>query len=175
MRRLCLSALALCLATTVVRAQTPAQTVTSEYELKAAFLYNFVRLVEWPAGASNGSMRICIAGPHPIQEQLEETVRGETVEGQPLAVRSILQPDSACDVLFIPRRFAAAHEYLRAVEGKPVLTVGESPEFIQEGGIVNFFLDGKRVRFEINPTAAMRANLRISSRLLQLARLVGPT
>jgi hypothetical protein len=61
------------------------------------------------------------------------------------------------------------------VEGRPVLTVGESPEFIQHGGIVNFFLDGKRVRFEINPTAATRVNLRISSRLLQLARLVGPT
>lgn len=173
MRRVCLLALALCLATPVARAQ--AQAGTSEYEIKAAFLYNFVRLVEWPAGASNGSMRICIAGPHPIQERIEETVRGETVEGQPLTVRSILQPDAGCDVLFIPRRFAAAEEYLRAVENRPVLTVGESPEFIQQGGIVNFFLDGKRVRFEINPTAATRVNLRISSRLLQLARLVGPT
>lgn len=173
MRRLCLSLLALCLAATVVRAQ--AQPGTSEYEIKAAFLYNFVRLVEWPPGASSGSMRICIAGPHPIQERLEETVRGETAEGQPLVVRSILQPDTGCDVLFIPRRFAAAQEYLRAVEGRPVLTVGESPEFIQQGGIVNFFLEGKRVRFEINPTAASRVNLRISSRLLQLARLAGPT
>jgi len=91
-----------------------------------------------------------------------------------LIVRSILQPDAGCDVLFVPRRFAAAHEYLHAVDGKPVLTVGESPEFVQEGGIVNFFLDGKRVRFEINPAAATRANLRISSRLLQLARLVNP-
>ena len=144
-------------------------------EIKAAFLYNFVRLVEWPAGASNGSMRICIAGPHPIQERIEETVRGETVEGQPLTVRSILQPDTACDVLFSPRRFAAAQEYLRAVENRPVLTVGETPDFIQLGGIVNFFLEGKRVRFEINPTAAARVNLRISSRLLQLARVVGPT
>jgi hypothetical protein len=157
----------------VVRAQPPAG--TGEYEIKAAFLYNFVRLVEWPAGASTGSMRICIAGPHPIQERIEETVRGETMEGQPLTVRSVLQPDTGCDVLFIPRRFAAAEEYLRAVEGRPVLTVGESPDFIHQGGIVNFFLEGKRVRFEINPTAAMHASLRISSRLLQLARLVGPT
>ena len=109
------------------------------------------------------------------RQRLEETVRGESVEGQSLIVRSILQPDAGCDVLFVPRRFAAAHEYLHAVDGKPVLTVGESPEFVQEGGIVNFFLDGKRVRFEINPTAATRVNLRISSRLLQLARLVGPT
>ena len=173
MRRLYLLAVAVWLATALVRAQ--AQAGTSEYEIKAAFLYNFVRLVEWPGAASNGSIRICIAGPHPIQERLEETVRGETVEGQPLMVRSILQPDAGCEVLFVPRRFAAAHEYLREVEGKPVLTVGESPDFVQQGGIVNFFLEGKRVRFEINPTAATRANLRISSRLLQLARLVGPT
>jgi len=167
-----LSWTALALWTAVGAAQ--AQTGPGEYDVKAVFLYNFVRLVEWPAGAPTGPIRICVAGAHPIVDKLQETVRGETVGGQALTVRSISQPDPACEVLFIPRR-ASESEYMRAVEGKPVLTVGESPDFIQQGGIVNFFFEGKRVRFEINPAAAARANLRISSRLLQLARVVNPS
>ena len=161
---------ALSAATAVAQAQTG----PGEYDVKAVYLYNFVRLVNWPEGAPSGPIRICVAGTHPIEEKLEETVRGETVEGQPLTIRILPQPDAGCEVLFIPRR-SAESEYLRAVEGRAVLTVGESPEFIREGGIVNFFLEGKRVRFEINPAAAARANLRISSRLLQLARLVNPS
>jgi hypothetical protein len=160
------AALALWAATAVVQAQTG----PSEYDVKAVYLYNFVRLVNWPEGAPSGPLRICVAGTHPIEEKLEETVRGEVVEGQPLTVRTITQPDPGCEVLFIPRR-SGEGDYLRAVEGRPVLTVGESPDFIQQGGMINFFFEGKRVRFEINPTAAARANLRISSRLLQLARV----
>jgi len=156
--------------TAVVRAQTG----PGEYDVKAVYLYNFVRLVDWPVAAANAPIRICVAGSHPIADKLAEIVRGETVEGQPLVVRTISQPDAGCEVLFVPRR-TGENEYLRTVEGKPVLTVGESPDFIQQGGMVNFFLEGKRVRFEINPAAATRANLRISSRLLQLARLVSPS
>ena len=166
MRKFFWAALVLWAATAAVQAQTG----PSEYDVKAVFLYNFVRLVNWPEGPPTGPLRICVAGTHPIEEKLEETVRGETLEGQPLTVRTIAQPDPGCEVLFIPRR-SGESDYLRAVEGRPVLTVGESPDFIQQGGMINFFLDGKRVRFEINPTAATRANLRISSRLLQLARL----
>ena len=167
MRKLCWAALALWAATAAVYAQTG----PSEYDVKAVFLYNFVRLVDWPEGPPSSPIRICVVGTHPIEEKLEETLRGESFEGQPLIVRTIAHPDADCEVLFIPRR-SAEGEYLRAVEGRPVLTVGESPDFIQQGGMINFFLDGKRVRFEINPAAASRANLRISSRLLQLAKLV---
>jgi hypothetical protein len=167
MRKLCWAALAVWAATAVVHAQTG----PGEYDVKAVFLYNFVRLVDWPEGPPAGPIRICVAGTHPIELKLEETLRGESFEGQPLTVRTIAQPEPGCEVLFVPRR-SAEGDYLRAVEGRPVLTVGESSDFIQQGGMINFFLDGKRVRFEINPAAVSRANLRISSRLLQLARLV---
>jgi hypothetical protein len=160
----------LCVAAGVVLAQQP----TSEYEIKAAFLYNFVRLVEWPPGAGAGPVVICVARANPFGSALEETVRGESVAGRAIAVRVIPQPADDCDVLFIPAQ-AAARDYLRAVDGEPVLTVGESADFIQRGGMVNFVIEEERVRFEINPMAATRANLRISSRLLQLARLRQPT
>jgi hypothetical protein len=95
---------------------------------------------------------------------------GETAAGLPLATRVVAATDAAsCHVLFVPRGVDAA-AYLRAVGASPVLTVGESPDFLAQGGAINFVLEGGRVRFVINQAAAERAQLRISSRLLQLGR-----
>jgi hypothetical protein len=151
--------------------RTTAQDVSKEYRVKAAFLYNFVKFVEWPSRTDPGPIVICVAGQNPFGSVLVETIRGETVVGRTLESRVILEPDGGCHVIFVPAG-ANASAYLGAARGTPRLTVGESPDFIQQGGLVRFYLDAGTVRFEINRERAERSGLRISSRLLQLARLV---
>ena len=164
-RRLLLSLALVIAATTVVRPQD----TSLEYRVKAAYLYNFVKFVEWPASAAAGPLTICVTGRNPFGPALADTVRGESVDGRPLAVRAVTEPDAQCQVLFVPRDTAAAAA-LQAARGMPVLTVGEAPGFLSQGGVINFVIEGGKVRFDINQDAAMRAELKISSRLLRLAR-----
>lgn len=147
-----------------------AQDVPLEYQVKAAFLYNFVKFVDWPVGTQSGPLTICVAGRNPLGSVLEDTVRDETIGGRPITTRVILEPEAGCHVMFIPDG-AATTAYLRAARTTPILTVGEKSSFLDAGGIINFFVDNGKVRFAINPQAAERAQLRISSRLLQLARI----
>jgi hypothetical protein len=149
-----------------------AQEVSLEYRVKAAYLFNFVKFVEWPQAARSGPLTICVAGRDVLGDVLDRTVEGETVNGRPIVARRILEPTPDCHVVFVPRG-AAAQAYLRPAQGAPVLTVGETPDFIENGGIVNFVLEGTNVRFEMNPAAADRVGIRISSRLLRLARVPG--
>ena len=146
-----------------------AQEVSLEYRVKAAYLYNFVKFVEWPE-PRRGSLLICVAGQNPFGTVLTDLIRNEQIRGVPLETRVILEPDPDCDVLFMPRTSNIA-AYLRAAAGMPTLTVGETARFIEQGGIIRLFPEGVNVRFEINREAADRARLRISSRLLQLARV----
>ena len=150
--------------------QSGAQEIPLEYRVKAAFLYNFVRYVEWPAPRST-PIKICVAGQNPFGTVLEDLIRNERIRGAPLVAETIPEPLSGCNVVFAPKT-SNIPAYLRAAARMPVLTVGETPGFTDKGGIINFYLEGDKVRFEINRTAADRAGLRISSRLLQLARLV---
>jgi hypothetical protein len=161
-------ALALVLASAILQGQD----VPLEYRVKAAFLFNFAKFVAWPADTDGGPLTICVAGRNVFGETLVDTVRGESINGRPLDVRVLLEPEPGCHIIFVPRGAATA-AYLRAFRSTPVLTVGESPDFISQGGIVNFTLEGTSVRFEIDPEAAERAGLRISSRLLRLARTPG--
>lgn len=147
-----------------------AQEVTREYQVKAVFLLNFAKFVEWPPSAQDGPLTICIAGRNPLGTFLDETVRGETVGGRPIHTRIILEPEPGCHVMFIPNG-AAVGAYLRASRTAPTLTVGETPGFLGLGGVIGFFVDDGTVRFEINPQAAERAQLRVSARLLQLSRI----
>lgn len=162
---------AIVLLVTAAAVSPRAQDVPPEYRVKAAFLYNFVKFVEWPAAESSAAIAICVAGRNPFGSLLDTLVRGEAINGRRLETRVILEPDPACDVVFIPDG-AATTVYLRAARGHPILTVGETGGFIAQGGIARFYIDGGNVRFEINRGAAERAGLRISSRLLQLARIV---
>jgi len=152
-----------------------AQQSLSEYKLKALFLYNFGKFVEWPAAAfsnADAPMIIGVYGRNPFNDDLENIVKGQTINSHPLVVRQIalLSDLKTCHLLFI----SASEKndlsaILKAVRGSSVLTVGETPEFIPAGGMINFFIEDDKIRFEINPEAARQAGLTISSKLLSLA------
>jgi hypothetical protein len=157
---------------------SPAQDAGVEYQVKAAFLFNFAKFVEWPTRvfpARNSPFTICLAGD-PFQGAVEKTIVGETWNGRPLAVKRIDSGDevTGCQLLYVSRSMARSMDFLAAAANGPVLTVGETEDFISSGGIIRFTASGRRIRFEINPDAAERVSLRVSSRLLRLADIVRP-
>lgn len=148
-----------------------------EYQLKAAFIYNFVQFVEWPAGTfadSRAPLVLATVGDDPFQGALDKAVGGKTVGGRPLAVKHFARGADVqgCQMLFVAGgeddQLAAA---LQKIGNTPVLIVGESEGFIRAGGMVRFYEEDNRLRFEVNLKAAARVGLRISSRLLKLARI----
>ena len=140
-----------------------------EYQVKAAFVFNFAKFVQWPDPA--GPLVIGVVGDSPIERQLLDTVRGRAIAGRPLQVRRVGAEElTGCHVLFISASEARrTPEILGRAERLAVLTVGETGSFLREGGIVRFFVDQGRVRFQINAAAADRAGLKINSQLLSLA------
>jgi hypothetical protein len=151
----------------------------TEYQVKAAFLYNFAKFVEWPSGAFDGPsspLVICIAGEDPFGNFLTGIVAGKTINGRRLIVerRSETADFRSCHIVFAGvAEKKRLPQILDSLKGAAVLTVGETDRFAQEGGIVDFYLDQDRVRFEINVAASTRCRLKISSKLLALARIVG--
>ncbi len=149
-----------------------------EYQVKAFFLYNLARYVEWPAQnfkAPGDPIVICIFGRNPFGKALGEAIDGKTVEGRAFIIRQIpeIQPNCNCHILFVnsseKERYQAAASRL---QGSGILTVGETPGFAADGGVVNFKLEDEKVRFEINTEVAVREHLHISSKLLRLAEIV---
>lgn len=170
------AALALILAAVPAGAQ-PLALSAQVYQVKAAFLYNFVRFVEWPAhnGDAKAPIVIVVFGRDPFGPALDQAVWGKTINGRPLHVRRTRQ---ASDVLPCHLVFVSAQERRRtpdlakALEGAGVLTVGEAEDFLEQGGAVRFVMEDNRVRFVINLEAVRHSGLQISSRLLSLARVV---
>lgn len=150
----------------------------NESEVKAAFLYHFTGYVDYPAGAftqPGAPFVIAVLGKDTIIDALQQAVRGKSVKGRPVVVRQVgLGQDlKGCHVLFVPEAQAAnLSRVLDTLGDAPVLLVGESKDFAARGGMIGFFVEQNRVRFEINPEAARRAHLTISSKLLSLARIV---
>jgi YfiR/HmsC-like len=148
----------------------------SEYQVKAAFLLNFGKFVEWPAGAfasANAPLVIGVFGDDPFHGDLKGMAAGQHINGHPVLVRRIkaLADLKNCQILFIPAaQKAQAREVLKAAGNAGVLTVGETEDFIQAGGMINFIIEHSQVHFEINNEAARSAGLKISSKLLALAR-----
>jgi hypothetical protein len=146
---------------------------TSDTQVKAAFLYNFAMFAEWPASAQ--PLTMCIVGDTRVASALVETVRDKRLDGRVLEVKGIGSdaPMLTCDVLFISasetRRAAAVLGTLRAL---PILTVSDSPGFARANGIIELVVENERMHFAINTDAATRAGIRLSSRLLGLARIV---
>jgi hypothetical protein len=155
-----------------------AQSQAGEYHVKAAFLFHFVQLVEWPAGepgTQEDPLTLCMLGEDPFRGDLEVTLEGKSVGSRPLRVRHLKPAESfqGCQVLFFGRRDAARlSRVLLELKDGPILTVGESDGFVEQGGMIGFRLVENKVRFEINVQAAEQAKLRISSRLLLLAQTV---
>lgn len=152
-----------------------AEPVTKEYQLKAAFLYNFTKFVDWPTnrlGNQNDPIRIGVLGTNPFGEELAKAVEGRTQNGHPFLVTNLTAATEAAAVhlLFVPRGQEAALEVVAADAG--LLTVGESEAFAQQGGVITFTMEAEKIRFEINLDAAEKGGLKISSRLLQLAKVV---
>ena len=148
----------------------------SEYQVKAAFLLNFGKYVEWPAAAlANETLAICVFGSDPFGAALDQTLAGRRLAGHPVEARRVSEVSEAhgCQILFVsrakPDRLDAV---LSGLQGQPILLVGEQERFAHEGGIINFVEVKKKIRFEINEAAARRAGLKISSKLLKLATIV---
>jgi hypothetical protein len=140
-----------------------------EGHAKAAFLFNFARFVQWPASAS--PLRIGVVGDDHVAELLEAMVRDRQISGRTLQVRALRHGDdpAGCDMLYItPSRQREDVEMLRRIHG-PVLTIGETVQFLRDGGMVRLFRDDDRVRFQINAQAATDAGLKVHSQLLSLA------
>ena len=151
----------------------------NEYAIKAAFLYNFIQFVEWPASAfpePGAVMTIGVLGNDPFGPLLEQTTKGEAVKGRGFVVQRIRDVDDAksCHVLFISKsEKERLSQILKRLEGLPILTISEMEGFADRGGIVNFYTEKSRIRFEINHESARRKGLKITSQLLCLGRIVG--
>jgi len=149
-----------------------------EYPAKANYLANFSSFVEWPQEAlasEKAPFLICVFGDFPFGTSLAEITRGTTVHDRPVEIRWIRKPQelSSCQILFVSRSERKRYKQaLDVVRGRTVLTVGETPEFLGAGGILSFSSQQGAVQFDVNLEAANKAHLKISSRLLALARRV---
>jgi len=150
----------------------------TDYEVKAAYLYNFGRFVEWPAkvaAAQSGHFTVCVLGQDPFGPSLDTTLAGETIGGKSIVAKRISNPQESddCQILFLsPTESGRAKKIVAELDKKAVLTVSDMPEFAQLGGMIQFVLEEKRVRFEVNLTATQRAGLTLSSELLKVATAV---
>ena len=154
---------------------------SSEYLIKAGFIYNFAKLVEWPTTAfaqADSPIVIGILGDDPFGATLDRIVADKKINGRGFAVKRLkwtkeLKDLRDCNILFVS---SSEKEHMDgvvdAIKWLPILTIGDVPGFARRGGIMNFTLEDNKIRFEVNVEAAKRADLTISSRLLTLARIV---
>jgi YfiR/HmsC-like len=150
----------------------------TEYQVKAAYLYNFAKFVEWPSSSFASptvAMQICILGQNPFGSELQKITNGKLVNGHAFAIRYArsAQEVRGCHILFIASSEGAhIKRTLEELRGSNVLTVGDSPGFLEEGGMINCVLEDDRVQFQVNHKAINEAGLYVSSRLLSVAKLV---
>jgi hypothetical protein len=156
--------------------RSASQMALEEYEVKAAYLYNFGRFVRWPEATTGGeTFPVCTIGRDPFGATLDGLLAGESIDGRRLVALRLtsLESANACRILFVGRteesRLATV---LGAVSGLPILTVSDLPRFAQRGGMIEFVLDDNRVRFEIDLDAAEASGLRLASELLRVATAV---
>jgi hypothetical protein len=154
---------------------------STEHQVKAAFLLNFAQFIQWPDGAftdAKSPIVVGVLGDDPFGATLEQTFQGQSVQGRSLIVQRSRQPDElkGCHLLFISSSESARlSEILASLGERSIVTVGESADFARRGGVINFYIESSKVRFEINAGAAERKGLKISSQLLKRAKIVGST
>ena len=162
-------------------AQSAASAASSEYLIKAGFIYNFAQLVQWPSAAfsqADSPIVIGILGTDPFGTSIDRVFENKKLDGRNLIVKRLkwskeLKDLTECNILFVSSS-EKEHipDLINTVKWLPILTIGETPGFASRGGIINLTLEDNKVRFEVNIGAAKQANLNISSRLLALARIV---
>ncbi len=151
------------------------QSKPEEYQLKAIYLFNFGKFVEWPANAASAqqnSFDICVLGRDPFGSILDTTLVGESVHNQRLAAKRVSNSHDAanCRILFVSSSEAARiRDILASLEKSAVLTVSDLPGFTSNGGMIQFVMRENKIHFEVNLTAADKAGLNLSSQLLKVA------
>lgn len=145
----------------------------AEADIKAAFIYNFAKFVEWPAESfgSDGRLQLCTLGDSLLAQKLRQ-LHGREAQGRSIEVRVLARADDSagCHMLFLASQTEAAR--LSAAAPAAMLTISESVHYVRQGGMIGLFVEANRVQFAVNLPAAQQAGLKISARLLQLARNV---
>lgn len=146
----------------------------TDYQIKAAFIYNFLKFIEWPQDLHEGSITICILGDDPFGNAID-IIKGKYVSKKEILVKYCysIEDVEEGDILFITSSEKKNIESLiSSVKGLSILTLGDTNKFSQKGVIINFYIERKKIRFEINVVAAKQAGIKISSKLLNLAKIV---
>ena len=154
----------------------PAQQQPSEYQVKAAFLYNFMKFVQWPDANDASPMVIGVVGNDPFGPLLDEAVRAKSINGRLVQIRRLKARENlhGCHILFISNSDRVdVSRILAALAGDHALTVGESDRFLRQGGMIALLMENDQVRLEINLPAAEDKGLKLSSKLLAVARVMG--
>jgi len=161
-------------ATPMSARQTPGD---YELQVKAAFVYQFTRYVEWPTGAlaPGAPFSVCVVAQNSVRRAIEQVLDGERFDGRPIRLLTPSTPDAAkaCHLLYIEAGSMAQGEpLLGAVERSPVLTISDASDFVENGGHIQLFREGPRVRFDLNRTTAAERGLVLRSQLLRVARAI---
>lgn len=150
-----------------------AQTSASEAQVKAAFIINFAKFVEWP-NLANTNFRICVLSKNDTTlQELRRMAENKSIDGHPVEVHTVSGAAdlASCEMLFVPRsQQKDSTDFIHS--SAPILTIGEFTGFAEEGGMLNLVTDNDHVRLQVNPDAAQAAGLKISSRLLAIAQVV---
>lgn len=141
-----------------------------EYRLKAAFIFNFSKFISWPE-SDKSNFTICINGPENTYQIFKDVLTGKKHNNREISIAQIDSTEqlAECSILF-----SASHSTITPQQSPGLLTIGESDEYIQQGGLIRFYSQTGKLRFEINQQSATEAGLNISSKLLRLAKIVEP-
>jgi hypothetical protein len=156
------------------RAQGQTEAASLEYQVKAAYLLNFTRYVEWPGRTlpPDTPLEICVLGDDPFGSALDQAIRGRRTQGREIAIRRIQseQNAQACHLVFLTdESWGRRRDAVGSLTRRGILTVGDSDQFVRSGGVIGFVISNETVRFSINLSAMERSGLKISSRMLSLA------
>jgi hypothetical protein len=158
----------------------PQDMEANEYQIKAAYLLNFPNFVDWPGAINNDlqlPIRLCLLGSDPLGSALSRMMADRLSRGRSLLLRRLSRADpvSDCQILYIgPSESKYIPQILDSLHNVSALTVGETDQFAEQGGMIQLVMEDNRIRFKINPSAASQAGIRISSKLLALAQIVTP-
>jgi hypothetical protein len=156
-----------------------AQSATED-QVKAAYLFNFAKFIEWPPEVfdkPDAPMNFCLLGRSPVADEFDSSVRGKSISGHSINIKHLQSPADikGCHLVFLAASAGKQQQKLvQLAKGTPVLLVAETAGFARAGGTINFIKENDRLVFEVNITAAESSHLKISSKLLALARIVVP-